>query len=504
MRKPSDPVVKHLSRLTTYAALSALLLSCAVEADDDNDEMYQDEDIEADTELLGQAELALSTVPAGALCLQAVASGTESKTVTVALAAGSSSAQVSLGLLPLGTVTLTASVFNLACASIAGASPTWVADSQVVTLRPGVVPKLSLTLRQNNPSVTNVNFVGNITSITAGYGNTGLVMSDGTTRVAGYWSTLSSGRVLAATSGLTSVAKFLAPTTYAAHGCVLSTSGVVSCFGLNTAGELGSSIAIGSSSGAVAVAGAPLASQLVIGAHHTCELDQYGYVYCWGANGSGQLGRGTTTASATPTYVSLGRQDVLTAGWAHTCGSYGEAVACWGDNVSGQLGDGTTTMRTTPVYLYSVTGTVSLSAGSLHTCAVRGDGTVRCWGNNGSGQLGDGTFVQRTSPVQVPGITDAVEVSAGGSHTCVRRQNGTVACFGDGSYGQLGDGAAQDRATPVTVPDVTGATQIACGSFHSCALLENQTVKCWGWSGDGGLSDGTFMNRYKPITSIVQ
>ena len=29
---------------------------------------------------------------------------------------------------------------------------------------------------------------------------------------------------------------------------------------------------------------------------------------------------------------------------------------------------------------------VSVSAGAIHTCGVRGDGSVACWGSNGSGQ----------------------------------------------------------------------------------------------------------------------
>ena len=32
----------------------------------------------------------------------------------------------------------------------------------------------------------------------------------------------------------------------------------------------------------------------------------------------------------------------------------------------------------------------TISAGSTHSCAVYGDGTLECWGDNGRGQLGQG------------------------------------------------------------------------------------------------------------------
>jgi alpha-tubulin suppressor-like RCC1 family protein len=47
---------------------------------------------------------------------------------------------------------------------------------------------------------------------------------------------------------------------------------------------------------------------------------------------------------------------------------------------------------------------VALVAGSDHTCALLGTGTVRCWGINAFGQLGDGTTYNAATPVAVQGL----------------------------------------------------------------------------------------------------
>lgn len=42
---------------------------------------------------------------------------------------------LALGALPVGSVTITAQAYSAACASMAGASPSWVADKQTIKLQ---------------------------------------------------------------------------------------------------------------------------------------------------------------------------------------------------------------------------------------------------------------------------------------------------------------------------------------------------------------------------------
>ena len=88
-------------------------------------------------------------------------------------------------------------------------------------------------------------------------------------------------------------------------------------------------------------------STLALGASHSCGIST-GQLWCWGSNGSGQLGDGVNNALPryAPTLVSTAVLfDSVTAGSGHSCALTAAGVAhCWGLNSNGQLGDG-------PVYL---------------------------------------------------------------------------------------------------------------------------------------------------------
>ena len=75
------------------------------------------------------------------------------------------------------------------------------------------------------------------------------------------------------------------------------------------------------------------------------------------------------------------------------------------------------------------------------------------------GELGTGGHIaddQTATPQKVEGITDATAVSAGFVHTCALRESGEITCWGWDDQGQLGDGKAFDNTNSYAPVKVFG------------------------------------------------
>jgi alpha-tubulin suppressor-like RCC1 family protein/tRNA A-37 threonylcarbamoyl transferase component Bud32 len=244
----------------------------------------------------------------------------------------------------------------------------------------------------------------------------------------------------------------------AAHTCGLDADGIAWCWGSNSRGQVGDSIRGDREVPVRAGAGETRFAHIAAGWNFTCGILTGGRVSCWGENSAGELGDGTTTDRYRPAPV---RSDLaftsLGAGSAHVCGvTTQHEVYCWGRNTNGQLGDGTTVDRTTPVRVSGNVRFTSITAGAVHTCAVADDGAAYCWGRNTYGQLGNGTDTDQSRPTPVSGGHTFGSVHAFGSHTCGSSVNGQAFCWGYNLDGQLGDGTRSHRARPVPVEIPSG------------------------------------------------
>ena len=240
-------------------------------------------------------------------------------------------------------------------------------------------------------------------------------------------------------------------------------------------------------------------SQGLTGGTLACQPDCTGFdtsgcYLCGDGICSDSLGE---TVSACPTDCGF---VAISAGGHHTCALRGNGrVWCWGYNGDGRLGDGTSTTHYTPVRVSSLSEVFSISAGRKHSCALDANAVPWCWGNNAYGQVGDGTYSNRYSPVQVSGLSRAEDISAGRWHSCAIDGGGSVWCWGHNNYGQLGDGTRSDSRIPVQVASLSGAVQVSAGGWHSCAVDGNGSVWCWGANWSGQLGNGTSDTATTPV-----
>ncbi len=201
-------------------------------------------------------------------------------------------------------------------------------------------------------------------------------------------------------------------------------------------------------------------------AYNACVIAS-GQAFCWGSNGWGSLGNGTTTNSAVPVAVSTagvlaGKTVTAIDIYEYqTCAVANGQAYCWGGNGSSQLGNNSTTDSYVPVAVY--TGGVlagktvtSISPGDYFSCAIA-DGKPYCWGDN-QGNLGNGTTVDSMVPVavNVSGVLagrTAVAISSGYNHVCVLADS-RVSCWGDSVNwwpGSLGNGSSSGSTTPTAL-----------------------------------------------------
>src|SRR6185295_12253520 len=139
---------------------------------------------------------------------------------------------------------------------------------------------------------------------------------------------------------------------------------------------------------------------------------------------------------------------------------------CWGRNGDGQVGDGTTIDRPSPTQVMASPGVplanvVEIEAGEFHTCARTIDASLWCWGYNMDNELGDGTAVSSVYPVHVltapsTPLQNIRGLHSGSGHVVAWGPAGQLFGWGQGAQGKLGKGSTTNEpfARQLLVADV--------------------------------------------------
>ena len=198
----------------------------------------------------------------------------------------------------------------------------------------------------------------------------------------------------------------------------------------------------------------------------------------------------------------------------HTCGISSGKAYCWGTNGSGQLGDGTAAKRVTPAPVRTA-GTpmqgktiVDLSEGVDYTLALASDGTVYGWGGNEHGQLGNDSYSTAYTPVAVDmsGVLRnkmVVSVMVGDFTSIVLTSDNNLYTWGYNRFGELGNGSTSDSAYPVAVNmsgSLYGKTVVEMGiGRESCLVLTSDgKLYTWGRNDYGQLGNNSYNAVYYP------
>jgi alpha-tubulin suppressor-like RCC1 family protein len=143
----------------------------------------------------------------------------------------------------------------------------------------------------------------------------------------------------------------------------------------------------------------------------TCVIrrGQAGSAWCTGDGSGGKLGKPGVASSPIPIRVEealgLGELSAVRVGSGHVCAIMpgNGTLWCWGANGKGQLftDPATSGSWAQPVVVGVISNVSQVIAGKDFTCALAGNGSVSCVGDNSRGQLGIGT-VPDSFPHYVP------------------------------------------------------------------------------------------------------
>jgi len=260
---------------------------------------------------------------------------------------------------------------------------------------------------------------------------------------------------------------------------------------------------------------------------HSMALFDDGSVYTWGANGSGQLGLGTTINNYVPTRVGgLPEIKDFALGYEYSLAlDVDGAVWYWGRSVTSPmqitLSEGLViddiAASYSEMYLLDSNGNVyteyadanlsipnqvagfsdisEINAGNGHLLALDNNGLVWARGNNSSGQLGYGQDTgSSNTPVQVSKISNIASIEAANDQSFAIDDQGQLFAWGGNSYGRLGDGTTVNRNVPVLVKGVVGVVEVRAGYYH--ALVRTESGELYGMGLNSDLQLGANLGSY--------
>jgi alpha-tubulin suppressor-like RCC1 family protein len=253
----------------------------------------------------------------------------------------------------------------------------------------------------------------------------------------------------------------------------IKTDGSLWLWGSGFYGRLGNNDINNQSSPVQTISGGNNWRSVSAGLNHTAAIKTDGTLWLWGSGGNGQLGNNDINNQSSPVQTISGGNNwrSVSAGLNHTAAIKTDGTLwLWGAGCSGRLGNNDINNQSSPVQTVSGgTNWRNVSAGFNLTAAIKTDGSLWLWGAGGSGRLGNDDINNQSSPVQtVSGGTNWRSVSAGNVHTAAIKTDGSIWLWGSGGNGQLGNNDINNQSSPVqTVSGGTNWRNVSAGLNHT-------------------------------------
>ena len=229
----------------------------------------------------------------------------------------------------------------------------------------------------------------------------------------------------------------------------------------------------------------PATTVLAVGVRFVCALEGDGSVRCDGNAGEGpsfSCNNGNADPSddcVDPGPISEGAQDDdryyndQVYQWAYGVPGSGDASQSSQPAPPARALEGGRVMPWTDAYTKTFGapppgGTfLSISAGAVHACGLRVNGSASCWGLCTAGQC------------DLPAGTQFAQIDAGFAHTCGVTTRGALLCVGDDSYGRV-DRSNHSYYPRVPLPGGSDWIFVSAGDRIDCGIRADYSLECWG------------------------